>query len=141
MKITRIETLYLRLAEVKEQCDSGQDACFVQRQMNQTGSERLWMSVPDSGMSMSPSKSIGTHGASLPMCRRNLCTDFAVSLLAIIEKRGFLNSCRPVSPRDSRKGIDPEALSTANRALAHGRRLGRCRRSDRRRTMICHGRS
>jgi L-rhamnonate dehydratase len=29
MKITRIETLYLRLPQVKEQCDSGQDALVV----------------------------------------------------------------------------------------------------------------
>ncbi len=64
-----------------------------------------------------------------------------LDMLAIIEKRGFLNACRPVSPRDRGKWIDPEAVSTADRALAHGRRLGSCRRSDRRRTMICHGRS
>ncbi|HXU20633.1 MAG TPA: mandelate racemase/muconate lactonizing enzyme family protein [Verrucomicrobiae bacterium] len=29
MKITRVETIYLRLPEVKEQCDSGQDALIV----------------------------------------------------------------------------------------------------------------
>jgi L-alanine-DL-glutamate epimerase-like enolase superfamily enzyme len=29
MKITRVETLYIRLPQVKEQCDSGQDALIV----------------------------------------------------------------------------------------------------------------
>jgi len=29
MKITKVETLYIRLPQVKEQCDSGQDALIV----------------------------------------------------------------------------------------------------------------
>jgi hypothetical protein len=45
-------------------------------------------------------------------------------LLAIIEERGFLK-CAPTGIAEGgRKWIDPKAVSTADRALAHGRRLG-----------------
>jgi len=67
-----------------------------------------------------------------PNCPQNTPRDAVAPRSS--KKRGFLNSCRSVSPRDGRKRIDPEAVSTADRALAHGRRLGRCRRSDHRRT-------
>ena len=49
--------------------------------------------------------------------------DRMVCLVAIIEKRSFLNGWPTVSPWDGRECINPEAVATADRALAHGRGL------------------
>jgi hypothetical protein len=45
----------------------------------------------------------------------------AYCLLAIIEKRIFLNGRPTVSPWDGGKWINPKTAPTADRALAHGR--------------------
>ena len=50
LKITSVEAIYLRLAEVKTQCDSGQDALIV-KVATDAGDHRVWRSrfEPDGG--------------------------------------------------------------------------------------------